>query len=313
MKKKLLVKELYEELKPPLSFELLAGSAGLLKSVDNSRIQKPGLALAGFLKHLHTERVQIFGETEISYLNYIGKKEGKRRVRDLFSLGLSCVVVTKGLEVPDYLIEAAEDFTTPLIRSPKVSSYCIEVISDFLEDRLSPEISLHGVLLDVFGVGVLITGDSGIGKSECALDLISRGHRLVADDIVIVKNKRGVLWGTAPVRVQHLMEVRGLGIVDIKDLFGVSSIRERKRLDMIVRLLKWSESPSIERLSFTSRTKEVLGVKVPYVEIPVSPGRNIALLVEVASKLFLLHKNGITFNNIEKLLLGVEVDGKGVE
>ena len=312
MRKSLLVKEIYDGLKARLNFELVAGSSGFYKRIESYRIQKPGLALAGFLEHVHTERVQVFGETEISYLFSIGD-EGKKRVNDFFSLGVACVLVTKGLNFPGYIARLAEEHSTVLLRSPVVSSECIEVVSDYLEDRLAPEASLHGVLLDVFGVGVLIVGESGIGKSECALDLVYRGHRLVADDMVIVKRKRDVLWGTSPVRIQHLMEVRGLGIVDVRELFGVSSIRDRKRVDLVVELARADGAKEADRINFADADYEILGVKVPYVVIPVTPGRNITLLVEIAAKLFLLKKSGYRGVFAEKLLLEDEVDGRGVE
>ncbi len=314
MQKRILVKEFYEDLKGTLSFEILGGEGGFYKVIGNYRIQKPGLALAGFLKHLHRDRVQVFGETEVSYLIEIGEEEGRRRIEALFSQDLCCVVVTKGLEVPSYISALADRANTLVLRSPMVSSVCIEAISDYLEEKLSPEVSLHGVLVDVFGVGVLITGRSGVGKSECALDLVYRGHRLVADDMVIVKRKRDVLWGTSPVRIQHLMEVRGLGIVDIKDLFGVSSIRDRKRVDIVVELVRWEPEMQLERVSFAEESEEILGVKVPKVVIPVTPGRNITLLVEIAARLFLLKK--VSRNSVpveDRLFFGEGVDGRGVE
>ncbi len=313
MKKKLVVKELYEDLRDVLELEVLGGIDGFFKPIEHSRIQKPGLALAGFVEHLHPERVQVLGETEISYLRSIGDAEGAQRVSRLFSMNLSCFVVTKGLDVPGYMVDAANRYSTVLFRSPKVSSECIEVITDYLEDRLSPEVSLHGVLLDVFGVGVLLTGESGIGKSECALDLVYRGHRLVSDDIVIVKRRRDVLWGTAPLRIQHLMEVRGLGIVDIKDLFGVSSIRDRKRVDLVVELLRWDGKQHAERIQFAEKTTRILGIDVPCIGIPVSPGRNITLLIEIAAKLFLLKRSGLGSPFPEQLFFGEEVNGRGVE
>ncbi|BAT71254.1 HPr kinase/phosphorylase [Thermosulfidibacter takaii ABI70S6] len=308
-----MVKELFDDLKETLSLTLVAGEGGLYKYVENHRIQKPGLALAGFLQHVHTERVQVFGETEISYLNHIGDAEAKKRIREFLALGVACVVVTKGLEVPSYVKKEADQHEVAVFVSPKVSSECIDRLTDYLEDKLASEQSIHGVLVDVFGVGVLIVGESGVGKSECALDLVHRGHRLVADDLVIVKRRRGILWGTSPIRIQHLMEVRGLGIVDVRDLFGVSSIRDRKRIDLIVELVRFDKFSTIERVGFAQKTKELLGVKVPYIALPVSPGRNITLLVEIAAKLFLLKGAVHSQQVLDTLLFSEGIDGKGVE
>ena len=309
----ILVSELLRDLKSSLLLKVVAGEDGLYRCIGNPRIQKPGLALAGFLEHIHPDRVQVFGETEMSYLRHIGDEKAAKRVADFFSLGIACVVVTKGIEIPSYMIEAADEHAVPLFASPKVSSECIDRLTDYLEDRLSPEQSVHGVLVDVFGVGVLIVGESGVGKSECALELVHRGHRLVADDMVLVKRKRGILWGTAPAQIQHLVEVRGLGIVNMKDLFGVSSIRQKKRVDIIVELVHLERFDGVERISFAQRYKELLGVKIPYVSLPVSPGRNITMLVEVAAKLFLLRESGKLSESVNHLIMGYEADGRGVE
>jgi len=310
--KKLLVKDLYEGLKKQLDFELVAGSGGLLNTIESHRVQKPGLALAGFLKHLHTERVQIFGETELDYLSELPEEVAVKRINDFFSQGVSCVVVTKGLSIPPYIAEAAQKYETPLLRTPKVSSYSIEIISSFLEDMLAPEVSVHGVLMDVFGVGVLIIGKSGIGKSECALDLISKGHRLVADDLVIIKKKKDILWGTSPRLIHNFIEARGLGIVNIKDLFGVSSIRDKKRVDLVVNLIRLEEE-KFERISFGGKVFELLDVKIPMIEIPVTPGRNITLLVELAAKIHLLRLRGVEDSIQERLMFEAEERGEDVE
>ncbi len=314
MKKKVLVKDFYDDLKDDLNLEFLAGKEGIYNAIENYRIQKPGLAIAGYLEHLHTDRVQVLGETEISYLISIGKDKAENRMKNFFSTGICCVVVTKGLEIPSCLLHYADEFSVPLFRSPLVSSRCIEIITDYLEDRLALEISVHGVLVDVFGVGVLIIGESGIGKSECALDLVYRGHRLVADDLVLVKKKRDILWGTSPALIQHFMEVRGLGIVNIKDLFGVSSIRNKKRIDLVVELLKWGSDEDFERLTLRDSYYEILGIKVPYVRIPVTPGRNITLLVEIAARLHLLRLAGYSpQEGLENLIFRDEEGGKGIE
>ena len=314
LKKRVLVKDFYDDLKNRLRLEFLAGKNGIYNAIENYRIQKPGLAIAGYLNHLHIDRVQVLGETEISYLWSLDEETACSRAADFFVSGICCVLITKGLNFPDCFIKYADKHSVPLFRSPVVSSKCIEVISDYLEDKLAPEVSIHGVLVDVFGVGVLIIGESGIGKSECALDLIYRGHRLVADDLVLIKKKRDILWGTSPALIQHFMEVRGLGIVNIKDLFGVSSIRNRKRVDLVVELLRWGAETEFERISVGDKFYNILGVEIPYVSIPVTPGRNITLLVEIAARLHLLRLAGYSAQvESEDLVFREGEGGRGVE
>ena len=276
-----------------LRLVLLAGEAGLARRISNQRIQKPGLALAGYVKQVHPERVQILGSTEISYLQTLTEDEARRSVDSFMSLDPACIVVTKGLDVPKVLLDSAERMGVPLLRTPIVSSTAIDAIQKHLELQLAPTASIHAVLMDVLGVGVLLLGKSGIGKSEAALDLIMRGHRLVADDLVEVRRTSGeVLVGWASELIKHHMEVRGLGIINIKDMFGVAAVRDEKKIELVLELTRWDASETHDRLGLDEMVYPILEVPVPLLRIPVSPGRNVSSLIEVAARNRLLQVRG---------------------
>jgi HPr kinase/phosphorylase len=276
-----------------LRLVLLAGEAGLARRISNQRIQKPGLALAGYVKQVHPERVQILGSTEISYLQTLSEDEARRSVDSFMSLDPACVIVTKGLDVPQVLLDSAEKMGVPLLRTPIVSSTAIDAIQKHLELQLAPTASIHAVLMDVLGVGVLLLGKSGIGKSEAALDLIMRGHRLVADDLVEVRRTSGeVLVGWASELIKHHMEVRGLGIINIKDMFGVAAVRDEKKIELVLELTRWDASETHDRLGLDEMVYPILEVPVPLLRIPVSPGRNVSSLIEVAARNRLLQVRG---------------------
>ena len=276
-----------------LRLVLLAGEAGLARRISNQRIQKPGLALAGYVKQVHPERVQILGSTEISYLQTLSDAAARRSVDSFMSLDPACVIVTKGLDVPQVLLDSAEKMGVPLLRTPIVSSTAIDAIQKHLELQLAPTASIHAVLMDVLGVGVLLLGKSGIGKSEAALDLIMRGHRLVADDLVEVRRTSGeVLVGWASELIKHHMEVRGLGIINIKDMFGVAAVRDEKKIELVLELTRWDASESHDRLGLDEMVYPILEVPVPLLRIPVSPGRNVSSLIEVAARNRLLQVRG---------------------
>ena len=217
---------LLDDKKFDLRLNLVAGKKGLSRRISSTRIQKPGLVLAGFTEYLHKERVQVFGNTEMSYLFTLPEERAAELLRGFFSQEVACLVVTKGIEVPAVITAAGDQAGVPVLRTTHLSSTFIEAIQNYLEDVLTAQTSMHGVLLDVFGVGILLLGKSGIGKSEIALDLVMRGHRLVADDIVDVKRKSPeAVFGAGSEIIKHHMEIRGLGIINIKDLFGVAAIR----------------------------------------------------------------------------------------
>ncbi len=289
----LTVRELLAEAGDVLRLEMLAGSAGQDRVITSPRIQKPGLALAGHLRHVSPGRVQVLGATELSFLSGLPPEGQGTAVATLLGCDLPCLLVTKGLAVPEVLLREAERCAVPLLRTPMVSSELIARITAFLEQRLAPTTTLHGVLLDILGVGLLLTGKSGIGKSECALDLVQRGHRLVADDVVrITRREPATLIGTGADLIRHHMEIRGLGIVNVKDLFGITAVREVKALDLVVELAEWDPADDVDRTGLDEASIEVLGVPLPLIRMPVRFGRNMTTIIEVACRNYLLKSGG---------------------
>ena len=288
------IQELLSEKEAGLDLELLAGEHGMDRRVHIPRIQKPGLALAGYTTNLHPDRIQVLGSTELSYLSQLSAEKAAANLSRLCALDVCCFIITKGQVPPELLIGEVERRGIPLLRTHHQSSTFISLITKFLEERLLPSTTIHGVLVEILGVGVLLLGKSGIGKSECALDLILRGHRLVADDVVKVRMKLpAVLFGEGLDLSHYHMEVRGLGIINIKHLFGVAAIRERKKIDMAIELVEWeNEGVEYDRLGLTEQTYSLLGLSVPLLRIPVRPGRNMTSIVEVAARNHILKEMG---------------------
>jgi HPr kinase/phosphorylase len=276
-----------------LDFDLLAGAAGLERVITLPYAQKTGLALAGFDEYLRPGRVLVFGESEVRYLERMGADDRRLALLRLFTRDFPCVVLTLGLEAPAELLAEAERAGVPVLRTRATTPTAIARLTTLLEDRMAAREVLHGVLLDILGLGVLITGESGIGKSECALDLVCRGHRLVADDTVEVKVRgESVLIGSCPEMTRHYVEIRGLGLVNVTDLFGVAATRSSKRIELVVQLERWELGREYDRLGLTVETSDLLGVAVPLIRMPVAPGRNVAMLVEVAARNTLLRSRG---------------------
>jgi HPr kinase/phosphorylase len=310
------LQELLNDSEYGLGLTLLAGERGLAHRVTSSRIQKPGLALAGYTEHLHPARIQVLGNTEISYLKQSDDQIASESIQRLCSFPISCFIVTKGLVPPQFLLDHAEASGIPVLGTQHQSSTFISLITKFLEERLLPTTHMHGVLMDVLGVGILLSGKSGVGKSECALDLVIRGHRLVADDMIFIKKKMpAALVGQSEEAIQHLMEIRGLGIINIKDLYGVSSIREKKIIDMQLELVEWDPDHEYDRLGVDDRRVTILGVEIPHICIPVRPGRNLGSIIEVAARNFLL--KGMGYHSArdfqERLMARMEVRPLGDE
>jgi HPr kinase/phosphorylase len=237
--------------------------------------------------------VQIIGQSEILFLGQLSPEQRREAVGDLPFETISCVLVTRAQLPPAEFVEAAEQAGVPLLQTTLVSSYAISIVTDFLRETLAPRELRHGVLLDAYGLGVLLEGASGIGKSECALDLIVRGHRLVSDDLVEVRRLGpDCLLGSAPELLREHMEIRGLGIINVRDLYGVAAISGPKQVGLSIRLERWKDAKEVERLGLDERTIEILGVSVPHVLLPVSPGRNLSTLVETALRVHLLRLRG---------------------
>ena len=277
-----------------LALEVLAGHAGLERVIASPHIQKTGLALAGFHEYLQSGRMLVFGESEVRYLESLATTERLNVLADAFTHDIPCVLVTGGWSPPMELLAAAERYNMPLLRTAVATPLAIAKITSVLEDTLAIREIIHGVLMDILGLGVLIVGESGIGKSECALDLVVRGHRLVADDTVEVR-RRGetVVLGACPEPTRHHMEIRGLGVINVRDLFGVASTRTSKRVELVVQLERWDPSREYDRLGIDDAFYELLGLKVPLIRMPVAPGRSLAILVEVAARNQLLRVRGL--------------------
>ena len=276
-----------------LPLELLAGLDGLTRVITSPHIQKTGLALAGFHEYLKAGRVLIFGESEIRYLESLETPARSAALRLALTHDVPCVVITGGFQPPAELLVEAERAKLPLLKTPVVTPTAIAKLTSVLEDSLAERTMMHAVLMDILGLGVLIVGESGIGKSECALDLIVRGHRLVADDTVEIRRRaETILIGTCPELTRHHMELRGLGVINVKDLFGIASTRLSKRVELVVQLERWEPGREYERLGLDDEFYEILGLKVPLIRMPVAPGRSVAILVEVAARNQLLRSRG---------------------
>ena len=276
-----------------LPLELLAGADGLHRVITSPHIQKTGLALAGFHEYLKAGRVLIFGESEIRYLESLESAARVASMRLALTLDFPCVMITGGFTPPVELTLEAERARVPLLKTGTATPTAIAKLASILEDVLAERTIMHAVLMDVLGLGVLIVGESGIGKSECALDLIVRGHRLVADDTVEVRRRQeAILIGTCPELTRHHMELRGLGVINVKDLFGIASTRSSKRVELVVQLERWDPTREYERLGLDDDYFDILSLRVPLIRMPVAPGRNIAILVEVAARNQLLRSRG---------------------
>jgi HPr kinase/phosphorylase len=275
-------------------FSLEAGAAGLTRLVDHPRVQKSGLVLVGHTQGVVRSRVQVLGETEVSYLQSLSPELRSQRVAFLCDLGCSLLVVTRGVAPPAELVAHAERSGTPLIVSPKRSSATINDLHAVLDRLLAPRASMHGVLVEIHGVGTLLLGPSGIGKSECALFLVERGHRLVADDMVeLTRLPSTDVMGAPNPLLKHHLEIRGVGVLNIRDLFGATAVRDEARVDLIVELCHWREGEPYERLGLDDQRVDLLGTSVEKLRIPVRPGRDMGVLLEISARNHLLKREGV--------------------
>lgn len=300
------VGELLKEQDERLKLELVTGEKALKRPITVSELNRPGLALSGFLEHFRAERVQIIGNGEQAYC---AKAEPKSISSTLSAMlthpNLPCLIMTHNLRTPAVLSQACRKHGVPLLRSRLDTATLVGELGEVLEARLAPMTTVHGVLVDVYGLGVLIQGEAGIGKSECALELLKRGHILVSDDAVEIQHRRGgILRGSCPEPLKHYMEVRGLGVIDVKLLFGVGAILDRTRIELAILLEAWKGDTQYERAGLDVERMAILDVDIPVIRIPVSPGRNLAVLIEVAALNQRLRNEGyfsaVTFN--EKLI-----------
>lgn len=292
--KKLLVSDLFEAKETVLELELLTPPCALDRPIEAATLSSPGIVLAGFTDRFLTGRVQVLGETEIRYLESLPPEDCRNSLERFLSLGMPALFVTKALDVPIALVELCERFGIPLFRSSVKTGDFYRRLQPYLEEQLAPTSTLHGSLADVYGVGLLFMGRSGIGKSECVLDLIERGHRLVADDMVIA-TRRGndVLLGRGPELQMHHMEIRGIGIIDIRALFGIRAIRQQKRIEVAVQLVDWDTSAQYDRTGLENLEMDILGVNIPKVVVPLVAGKNITVISEIVAMNHLLKFSGV--------------------
>ncbi len=276
------VGKLIDRLRGSLQLEQLGADGGLDREIDSPDVSSPGLALAGYVGRFSAQRVQVLGETEITYLSSLSEADRTRVLTQFFNFQIPCVLVTKGLEAVKPLLDLAATAHIPVFRSPLKTADVYRRVKPVLEELFAPSSTLHGSLADVFGVGLLFTGRSGIGKSEIVLDLVERGHRLVADDLVIC-HRRGndLLIGRGHELQRHFMEIRGIGIIDVRGIFGIRSVRQQKRIEVVVQLEEWSEDAPVERTGLDPRTITILGVELPRITVYLNPGKNITVISEV--------------------------------
>jgi HPr kinase/phosphorylase len=308
-KKVLAVEEFLKSNKEALSLELLNDFTTGPLPITVSDIHRPGLALTGFMQNFLNERIQILGETEILYLNTRTDTERQRDVDNLFSVPLVCIIVTRSLEVPGELMELAAKARVPVLRTTMLTTPFIHELTQFLDDVFAPTDVVHGTLVDVYGVGLLFTGPSGIGKSEIALDLVERGHRLVADDSVhVTKKSEDILLGKGHEHLQHFMEIRGIGVVNVHDLFGIRAIRVQKRIEVEVNLKQWDSSKDWERAGLEDHTTTILDVDIPQVVVPLYPGKNITVISEVIAMNHMFTVYGISAAERFDRMLGDQME-----
>lgn len=290
---KLTVETLYNDMRSQLSLEIVNGTHSFKHSIVQGDLHRPGLALTGFVKVFTHERVQILGNAEIGYLGTLTEKARQSALERLLSFDIPCVIVSAGNKVPVEMMTLADARRITVLRSPLNSSKLMHLLSGYLDQRFAPTITVHGSLVDVYGIGVLFTGRSGIGKSEIALDLVERGHRLVADDVVhISRQGAGILIGRGSEMLQQHMEIRGLGIIDVRSIFGIRSIRAQKRIEVEVHLDEWRSDQDYERTGLEEQTSRILDVEIPVVQLPIFPGKNITVIAEVIALNRLLKLTG---------------------
>ncbi len=287
--KKVIVRDLVEELK----LDILFGYKQLDREIQVSDIYRPGLELAGFFKYHPVERIQLLGKSELTFISGLSAHERRERIQQFCHPEIPCIIVTRGQKAPDELIHEAEKKKVPLLRTEMATTKFGSRVTNYLEHVLAPSTTLHGVLVDVYGIGVLIIGKSGIGKSETALELVKRGHRLVADDAVeIYQYDENSLVGQAPELIRYLLEIRGVGIINVMTLFGAGAVRDKKKISLVIQLEIWQEHTYYDRLGLDEEKYKIIDTEVTKLTVPVRPGRNLAVIIEVAAMNFRLKRLG---------------------
>ena len=279
------VREFYDTFKDELNLDLIAGAQGLDNIIGERSVNRPALALVGHFQFFANKRIQLFGAGEMAFFKELADQEQEKVLRDIAEREIPCLIITRKSAPPPVMLKIAEEFQIPLIRTPLGSKNFVTHATVLLEEMLAPRFSLHGTLLDIRGIGTLIRGKSGVGKSECALALIERNHSLVADDMVDIRlvSEHDLIGRIPDMRWWGFMECRGIGIINIRDLFGIRAVRQEKRIDFIITFTYWKQGMEEERTGLTQDYEELLGIRVPHMEIPVRPGRDMARLVEVAA------------------------------
>jgi len=292
-KKSITVEFLYEAIKHRVHLEQLNGTTGFAAVISDKNIHRPGLALAGYVDLFTYNRVQVVGNTEVRYLQSLSQERAKDSFQGIIQFPIPCIIVTNNNELSNELIQSATEKNIALFRTPFETTKLIYFVSDFLDDQFAPQSTIHGSLVDVYGVGLLLTGKSGIGKSEIALDLVERGHRLVADDVVTITRKgESILMGAGTNLVKHFMEIRGLGLIDVRSMFGIRAIRFQKRVEIVVELEERNSENDYTRTGLSSAVRELLGVEVQAVKLPIFPGKNVTVICEVIALNYLLKHYG---------------------
>lgn len=276
------------------NLELVAGKDGIHREITTSDISRPGIEMTGYFKYYPKERLQLIGKTEMAYFLELSDADKKDRAINLCTDITPGIVISRGMDIPEALVEAANDSGVPILHSPRKTTRVISRLTNYLETKFAPFTAIHGVLVDIYGVGVLITGQSGVGKSETALELVKRGHRLVADDSVEIRQEDyDSLVGNSPPLIEHLLEIRGLGIINVMTLFGAGSVRSHKKISLIINLEIWDQKKQYDRLGLDEDKMRIMEVDIPKATIPVRPGRNLAVIIEVAAMNFRLKRMGV--------------------
>ncbi len=287
------VGDFFKNIKDRFNIKLLTNEIGFSRHIKDQNLHRPGLALAGFVELFSSERVQVLGNTEMGYLRQLSPEDRYKSIERIFQFSVPCLIVTDENTPFDEMINLANKYNIPIFGSEFETTKLSYLVTDFLEDQFAPKISVHGSFVDVYGCGLLFVGKSGIGKSEVALDLVERGHRLVADDVVILTKKgEGIILGAGTELAQHFMEVRGIGFIDVRSMFGVRAIRYQKRLEVVIELEVWDDKSEYTRTGLDESSIKIMGIELPYIKLPILPGKNITVIAEVISLNYLLKHYG---------------------